>query len=191
MLHPKVAGVAAALDALRGELDALYDVTLGYADHARGERPSEWSLLAWRAPREVHVHVERKRLAELPSHSERAVSGWLRPLWARKEALLARFAERGRFAERALGSTAAATLERRARRAYALAAVFWAVACGATVVALARARAPRWWVLGAALAYGAVTAACTGLDVLEVCWGKRSAPRALAVKHARAGLKAD
>ena len=67
VLHPRAAGLAAALQTLWPSLDALYDVTVSYDLHpeavaeraaGRGDgRPSEKSLMHGTLPRVVRVHV--------------------------------------------------------------------------------------------------------------------------------------
>ena len=76
VLHPRAAGLAAALQTLGPSLDALYDATVSYELHpeavaekaaGRGDgRPSERSLLRGTLPRVVRVHVRRTPASELP-----------------------------------------------------------------------------------------------------------------------------
>jgi lysocardiolipin and lysophospholipid acyltransferase len=185
VLHPKVAGLATALEALRGEVDVVYDVTMGYVEASPGERPSEWSLLSGRLPSEVHVHLERRPLAPLALDGEKDVGRWLRGLWERKEALLERFDKAHKFAIASPGGSAAlAMLRRRRDVAYCTAALFWLAALALTAAGLARSAAVRWW-LGAALAaHVVVTAKLGGLDKLELDLSRGAVARALARKHA-------
>lgn len=90
VLHPKVVGWLQSVSHLRGSVGAVYDVTVAYHDYAEGERPSEASLLAGRLPREVHLHVERLALADLPN-TPAGLEQWLKGRFAAKEEALARF----------------------------------------------------------------------------------------------------
>lgn len=64
----------------------------GYVDYKEGERPSEQSLVSARNPREIHVHVTRYPLAELPE-GEPAMAAWVQDRFREKEQRLQRFYE--------------------------------------------------------------------------------------------------
>lgn len=82
LLPPRVGGLAALLEALDDQVDAVVDVTLLYP------RPvSLWEFLSG-ALRRVEVDVERIPRSALPGSRE-ALSGWLAGRWARKDALIA------------------------------------------------------------------------------------------------------
>ena len=81
VLHPRTAGFVAAVRALGAELDAVYDVTVSYDNHARtardaDPRPNEKALFAraeW--PHGVHFHVERTPAAVLRAGGQRGPGG--------------------------------------------------------------------------------------------------------------------
>jgi len=107
VLHPRAAGFCEAMSALGGALDAVYDVTVRYDNHAKmiasdDPRPNEASCLFrghW--PTHVHCHIERVDVRTIVGDamggdgvpkdplaiSERSAT-WLQEAWARKEARL-------------------------------------------------------------------------------------------------------
>ncbi|CAM9103280.1 unnamed protein product [Discosporangium mesarthrocarpum] len=70
ILHPKVKGFSECLQVLRPQLDAVHDVTIAYRDYKKGERASEEALLAGQFPREVHMHVKRHSVQDMPLEEE-------------------------------------------------------------------------------------------------------------------------
>lgn len=92
VLLPKTKGFSACLEELRGSLDAVYDVTIGYKpscptffDNASGVNPSE-----------VHMHVQRIPLDNIPT-SEDEVTTWLMNRFHLKDQLLSDFDSEGHF----------------------------------------------------------------------------------------------
>ncbi|KAK2978345.1 hypothetical protein RJ640_016447 [Escallonia rubra] len=92
VLLPKTKGFFACLEDLRGSLDAVYDLTIGYKfrcpsflDNAFGVDPSE-----------VHIHVRRIPLTEIPT-SEDEVASWLMNAFSYKDQLLSEFYLKGHF----------------------------------------------------------------------------------------------
>ncbi|MEO8198268.1 MAG: hypothetical protein ABI689_16235, partial [Thermoanaerobaculia bacterium] len=69
-----------------------YDVTIGYVDGL----PSLWQW-AKGEMREVHLHVRRFAIAELPAGPE-ALAGWLRERFEEKDARLDRYYAAGSLA---------------------------------------------------------------------------------------------
>ncbi|KAB2955286.1 MAG: acyltransferase [Thermoanaerobaculia bacterium] len=92
VLVPREKGFVASVTALREHLGAVYDVTIGYT----GELPNLWQWAEGRM-REVHLHVRRYAVAELPAAPE-ALGEWLRARFEEKDALLDRFYRAGSFA---------------------------------------------------------------------------------------------
>lgn len=165
VLHPRIAGFAAAVRALDSDLDAIYDVTISYTNHPKvassdDPRPTEKTALAlgmW--PREVHFHIERIPASTLLSRGddEEALGEWLRVRWAAKEArLAAQSAEAPRVSESGVPSVD-----------YTLALVGWAT-CGAIAV-WCLSRAWLMWVatLGGCAAWVGVTKRFDGMGELE------------------------
>lgn len=94
VLLPKTKGFCACLEELRGTLDAVYDVTIGYKyrcpsflDNAFGVDPSE-----------VHIHIRRIPLADIPK-SEDEVAAWLMDTFCAKDQLLSDFHSQGHFSK--------------------------------------------------------------------------------------------
>ncbi|KAF3654786.1 putative 1-acyl-sn-glycerol-3-phosphate acyltransferase 5, partial [Capsicum annuum] len=92
VLLPKTRGFYACLEILRNSLDAVYDVTIAYKnqcptflDNAFGVDPSE-----------VHIHVRRIPLEEIPE-SEKEASRWLMKTFHFKDQLLSDFIDNGHF----------------------------------------------------------------------------------------------
>lgn len=168
VLHPRTAGFAAAVRALGGRLDAVYDATLWYERHpaeaAAGARPSEASLLRGTFPRSVHVHVERYGADSLPhADDEAGLGAWLEGRWAAKEELL----------ERQLSRRAPPPPARRPRPGlgveYGLALAGWG--CGVALLACACCARPRLlgYILGGCAALALLTASpIGGLDKAEL-----------------------
>lgn len=92
-LYPRDGALSLILSSLRGRgLSSLYDLTLGYPDVV-----PRAGFFAGHSPREVHLHVKRYSVEELPVEAERQAE-WLQELWGEKDRLLTRFYEqRQRF----------------------------------------------------------------------------------------------
>lgn len=92
VLLPKTKGFCACLEDLRSSLDAVYDVTIGYKTRC----PSFFDNVYGVEPSEVHVHVRRIPLDEIPE-SEDKVAAWLTETFCLKDQLLSDFYTRGYF----------------------------------------------------------------------------------------------
>ncbi|KAF2305883.1 hypothetical protein GH714_008594 [Hevea brasiliensis] len=92
VLVPKTKGFYACLEDLRGSLDAVYDVTIGYKPRC----PSLLDNVFGVNPSEVHMHVRRVALDEIPT-SEEKVAAWLMNTFQLKDQLLANFYLQGHF----------------------------------------------------------------------------------------------
>lgn len=91
VLLPRPKGFAATVEGLRGHIDAVYDVTLGY----EGGVPTLGQFVKGYA-KHCHLHVRRFPIEDLPiSHEELAT--WLRERFAEKDALLEHYYEHGAF----------------------------------------------------------------------------------------------
>lgn len=92
VLLPRTKGFTACLDSLRGSLDAVYDVTIGYK--------YRWPLFMDNVfgvdPAEVHLHIRRVPLNEIPP-SEDGGAAWLIEAFRRKDELLSTFSKEGCF----------------------------------------------------------------------------------------------
>ncbi|MCZ7650426.1 MAG: lysophospholipid acyltransferase family protein [Thermoanaerobaculia bacterium] len=85
VLLPRARGFVASVTGLAGHVGAVYDVTIGYV----GGLPSLWQWAKGQM-REVHLHVRRYPLAELPTSPE-ALAAWLEERFREKDERLERF----------------------------------------------------------------------------------------------------
>ncbi|KAJ9152881.1 hypothetical protein P3X46_026391 [Hevea brasiliensis] len=92
VLVPKTKGFYACLEDLRGSLDAVYDVTIGYKPRC----PSLLDNVFGVNPSEVHMHIRRIALDEIPT-SEEEIAAWLMKTFELKDQLLANFYLQGHF----------------------------------------------------------------------------------------------
>ncbi len=90
-LVPRTKGFVASVEGLRGHIDAVYDLTIGYDDAV----PSLWQYLKGLV-RRIHVHVRRFPVADLP-HSADDLRQWLLDRWREKDDLLEHFYTTGAF----------------------------------------------------------------------------------------------
>lgn len=97
-LHPRYRGFTYAVKVLReSNLESIYDMTVGYPDIFA---PTELEIFRDCAiPREVHYHIKRYSLSEIPETDEELV-GWLRKRWEEKEERLQLFYTHHKFVER-------------------------------------------------------------------------------------------
>ncbi|XP_052736278.1 probable 1-acyl-sn-glycerol-3-phosphate acyltransferase 4 isoform X2 [Vigna angularis] len=92
VLLPKTKGFHACLEALRGSLDAVYDVTIAY----KNQCPSFLDNVFGVDPSEVHLHVRCIPVEEIPA-SESKASSWLIEKFKMKDQLLSDFKIHGHF----------------------------------------------------------------------------------------------
>lgn len=92
LLIPKTKGFFACLEALSNSLDAVYDVTIGYKHHC----PTFIDNVFGVDPSEVHIHVQRVLLREIPT-SETDAAKWLIERFRLKDQLLSDFTALGYF----------------------------------------------------------------------------------------------
>lgn len=91
LLMPRTKGFVATVAGLRGHLNAVYDVTIGYEDGV----PSLWQYLCGHS-RKAHLHVRRFPIDSLPASSEE-LADWLFARFEEKDALLDAFYRDGAF----------------------------------------------------------------------------------------------
>lgn len=91
VLVPRTKGFAAAAEALRGHVAAVYDLTVGYEEGV----PTLWQLALGQV-RRIHLHVRRFPMGELPTGAD-ALSTWLLDRFREKDELLDRFYREGSF----------------------------------------------------------------------------------------------
>ncbi|MBI5502318.1 MAG: acyltransferase [Deltaproteobacteria bacterium] len=89
--YPRPRGFVGSMVGLREQLDAVYDVTIGY----EGGVPTLRQFMLGYVER-AHLHVRRFPTAELPA-GEAELAEWLAERFREKDALLAGFYATGRF----------------------------------------------------------------------------------------------
>ena len=95
-LHPKSTGFLHAIKILREKnLDAFYDMTVGYPDVLAR---TELDMFNGRIPREIHYHSKVYKINELPE-SDQELEAWLRERWREKEERLRLFYTYREFCE--------------------------------------------------------------------------------------------
>jgi 1-acyl-sn-glycerol-3-phosphate acyltransferase len=82
VLIPRTKGFVASVQALRGHVDAVYDLTIGYV----GGVPTLWQWIKGYV-RKVHLHVRRYAIDAVPEDGE-ALSDWLIKRFEEKDRLL-------------------------------------------------------------------------------------------------------
>ncbi len=93
VLIPRTKGFAATVAGLRGHVEAIYDVTIGYVDGV----PTLWQYIKGYV-RVTHLHVRRFPIAEVPTDDDE-ISAWLLARFRDKDALLTGFYNTGQFEE--------------------------------------------------------------------------------------------
>nr|GEW83245.1 probable 1-acyl-sn-glycerol-3-phosphate acyltransferase 4 [Tanacetum cinerariifolium] len=92
VLLPKTRGFHTCLEILRGSLDAVYDVTIAYKNRC----PTFLDNVFGVEPSEVHVHVRRIPLDDIPP-SYHECNSWLIQTFHLKDQLLSDFLKHGHF----------------------------------------------------------------------------------------------
>jgi 1-acyl-sn-glycerol-3-phosphate acyltransferase len=91
LLLPRTKGFAASVQGLRGYLDAVYDITIGYPTGV----PTLWQYSKGFA-KVAHLHVRRYPLGEMPTEDDE-LSQWLIERFQEKDLRLDHFYHTGRF----------------------------------------------------------------------------------------------
>ncbi|CAK8686602.1 lysocardiolipin acyltransferase 1-like [Clavelina lepadiformis] len=89
VLHPRTKGFTYFVNTLReiSGIHAVHDVTIAYPYNLpQGEK----EMLLGEVPREVHFHIKRHSISELPKDEEK-LANWCQKIWANKEELLKEF----------------------------------------------------------------------------------------------------
>ncbi|KAJ2473443.1 hypothetical protein GGI02_000854 [Coemansia sp. RSA 2322] len=100
-LLPRANGTRFCLSQLRGRIPYVYDLTMGYEGLKKGDIPEdEYGLVSMYGkrvyPREVHIHVKRYAVADIPEDEE-GFTNWMNQVFVEKDTRMARFYELGRF----------------------------------------------------------------------------------------------
>jgi 1-acyl-sn-glycerol-3-phosphate acyltransferase len=91
VLTPRTKGFVASVQALRGHVEAVYDVTIGYVDGV----PTLWQWTKGYVPR-VHLNVRRYAMDRMPEGSD-ALTSWLHERFQEKDLLLDHYYRHGLF----------------------------------------------------------------------------------------------
>ncbi|KAF8406388.1 hypothetical protein HHK36_008475 [Tetracentron sinense] len=98
VLLPKTRGFCTCLETLRSSLDAVYDITIAYKHRCPFFMDNVFGV----DPSEVHIHIRRIPLNEIPT-SEDEAAAWLIDTFRLKDQLLSDFSAQGHFPQQALG----------------------------------------------------------------------------------------
>jgi len=100
LLVPRTTGFTACVSELRQNLDAVYDITLGYPG---GAVPNPVTCVLGISPRIVHGHVRRFPIKDLPTKEE-DLKQWLYNVYKEKDKLLDHFKQNDIFPDGKNGS---------------------------------------------------------------------------------------
>ncbi|KAJ1944830.1 hypothetical protein FBU59_002493 [Linderina macrospora] len=100
-LLPRAHGSHFCLEQLRRDIPYVYDLTVGYEGLKKGDIPEdEYGLISMYGkavyPREVHIHVKRYAVADIPADEE-GFAMWMNLVFVEKDLRMDRFYELGRF----------------------------------------------------------------------------------------------
>ncbi|XP_063933884.1 lysocardiolipin acyltransferase 1-like isoform X1 [Zophobas morio] len=167
VLHPRVKGFRFIVQWCRTYLDSIYDVTIGYP---AGLPESELDLLRGRYPREVHVHVKRFLMQELPSDEE-SLENWCKSRWEIKENMLREFYKEAKIAESAgkeLPTFENKHVDTSSTFLMKFCLFFWLVLAALFSALLYYSRGVRWFFLAANIVFAILSMVRIGFDNLEI-----------------------
>ncbi|KAJ2158447.1 hypothetical protein GGF46_003764 [Coemansia sp. RSA 552] len=100
-LLPRVSGSRVCLDELRKRVPYLYDITIGYEGLKAGDIPeNEYGLVSMYGkrvyPREIHVHIKRYPVSDIPQDEE-GFASWMHSVFVEKDKRMAKFYQLGHF----------------------------------------------------------------------------------------------
>jgi 1-acyl-sn-glycerol-3-phosphate acyltransferase len=107
VLIPRTKGFIATVKGLRDQVDAVYDITIGY----RQGVPTLWQYIKGFS-RVAHFHVRRHPIEQLPNDDDDALGKWLMRLFEEKDRLLDRYYRQGNFVGGTQGPPATLVVER-------------------------------------------------------------------------------
>lgn len=90
------------MKSLGDSVEWLYDLTIGYSGIKPGDYPENVYTMGNifffnKQPKEIHVHVRRFLVKDIPVHDESAFSQWVYQRWNEKDDMMAHFYKDGRF----------------------------------------------------------------------------------------------
>lgn len=84
VLHPRTAGFVEIMKAMRSQIDAVYDITMGHVSFAKDEKPQELSLLLGRFHPSTHMLVQRFDIKSMPTGDEELAQWCKDRKWMKK-----------------------------------------------------------------------------------------------------------
>ncbi|KAG0244360.1 hypothetical protein BGX31_009298 [Mortierella sp. GBA43] len=101
LLLPRTSGLFVCINKLRGSVEYVYDVTVGYSGIHYGEIPQELyplpGLYVNKAqPKDLNMHLRRFAIKDIPE-SEPEFIEWVRARWQEKDELMEEFYTTGKF----------------------------------------------------------------------------------------------
>lgn len=99
VLQPRTKGFISTVNALRGNAEAVYDITIGYQQSEKRELCPSFRQMYWTPGinnRIIHVHQRRIPLEDVPQDEEE-LRKWIYTLYEQKDELLRGFRETGKF----------------------------------------------------------------------------------------------
>ncbi|XP_076281950.1 lysocardiolipin acyltransferase 1 [Lasioglossum baleicum] len=172
-LHPKTTGFSYLVHHLQqaNYLDAVYDLTIGYPDYVP---QSELDLIKGKLPQEVHFHIKRIPLTDMPT-DDVTLRQWLERRWYKKEEVLEQFYEKKSFSTEIWPFTNIFPLQ--------VALCFWSVLTGATALLLIISPLFQLWAFTLSTFFVVLSFVSTGFNQLEMAWYWRWRAYFLNQKH--------
>jgi len=168
VLIPRSKGLAFITEKMRGSVDALYDITLGFPDKVPQNEStifnSDW-------PAEIHIHTRRIELSSLPK-DEAGMEEWTLKTFEAKEKSLEAFKSKQAFEGAAVQYEDPAAMN-------PIVLAFWGVSCLSFFWYLLTSSIFRWWCFLALIAQFVVTK-MGGVDGYEIDLNKKSLAAATA-----------
>ncbi|KAI8329763.1 hypothetical protein BC941DRAFT_457151 [Chlamydoabsidia padenii] len=100
-LLPRSTGLKLCTETLGNSVEWMYDLTIGYPGIQAGQIPEDTirlkHIFTGRGPQQIHIHIRRYRISELPLHDDAAFTQWIMDRWVEKDKRMEEFYEQGRF----------------------------------------------------------------------------------------------
>ncbi|XP_043474083.1 lysocardiolipin acyltransferase 1-like [Leptopilina heterotoma] len=159
-LHPKTTGFTYLARHLQKSnyLDSVYDLTIGYPDRIP---QSEIDLVTGKMPDEIHFHVKRIDISDLPEN-EVHLRNWLEKRWLLKEEILKQFAEKKSFSDVPWPKPSQLPLR--------IALVFWTLLTGSAILLILTSSFFRFWTILHVLIFICLSLFSSGFSELEMGW---------------------
>ncbi|SAM01144.1 hypothetical protein [Absidia glauca] len=100
-LLPRSTGLKICATTLGDSVEWMYDLTIGYPGIEPGQIPEDTlrlkQIFTGRGPQQIHVHIRRYHISELPLDDDAQFSQWIMDRWVEKDKRMEQFYEEGRF----------------------------------------------------------------------------------------------